>query len=482
MSSVVGCDPGNYCPPRSVTQLPCPRGHASANVNASVCSPCQLGYSAPETGMTQCTICPAGSYANTFGASACTTCGSGFTSVAGATSSAQCIGNNPTAAIIDRIIVYVLSIGGSTLLFLLGVWLRSRQNDRTWAVFDGYCIANNLRKSLQLNIGSLADAKEQGYVESFEVLFMTVYNGVRGRSSVGGSASASAWSPIGRDASGGGGGGGGGGESPGPALSKSMRKEMSVNLVAVEPWKRKKANRTANMRDESLAIMLTPIDSETEGKERNITDRILDHDDNGVSDDAIHSDDGAAECFLIIDSFSKAEQGRYFRALEEAIRAHIDFRPACSSCRRCFSSSSSSSRSSSSSSSSSSNAKGRHAGLSMLHDGKVTFPQSYVLGVLPLPFPCCQTYEFSEKLFKKKIAAIAAETVRILMQDTLQTVSSCLTESNSTLNGSDSSISVTVSATTDRDATCVPPTNTDAVVTASSSSPNGSLLTDYEQL
>lgn len=146
VSTVLPCTQGHYCPPRSTMEQPCPRGQASEVANATACTPCPLGYSAPETGMTQCTICPAGSYANTFGASACTTCGSGFTSVAGATSSAQCIGSSPEQTIWREILISIPAIGGSVLLFVLGVWLKRRQDDRSWVRFDGYCIANAVRK------------------------------------------------------------------------------------------------------------------------------------------------------------------------------------------------------------------------------------------------------------------------------------------------------------------------------------------------
>ncbi len=139
------CKAGHRCPVRSSAMTPCPKGSHVAEDLATECLPCSLGYEARGVGMTECTICPAGSYAAVVGSKECTPCGSGFNSIAGAVSSSQCVGSDPVKSAINQILISIPAIGGSLMLFILGMWLKRRQDNRSWLRFSGYSIANQVR-------------------------------------------------------------------------------------------------------------------------------------------------------------------------------------------------------------------------------------------------------------------------------------------------------------------------------------------------
>ncbi len=177
------CPPGHQCPILSAAPQPCKPGTVAATAGEAACSDCSTGHYAPNRTMTACLTCPAGTFADHRGAEACTSCPSGYTSSEGASFSSQCVpipGTDTVQVILRQILISIPAVAGAIFLFFVGIWLRRRQNDRSWARFAGYNVANSVRKALRLSIGSVTDAKEQGYLLRFEYLFLRVYRGMKG--------------------------------------------------------------------------------------------------------------------------------------------------------------------------------------------------------------------------------------------------------------------------------------------------------------
>ncbi len=144
----ITCSPGHYCPYKSVMERPCLAGTMTGEEGQSQCRPCALGTYQPDIGQVECIDCLPGTYADHPGSKKCTSCGSAFTSISGATSSAQCIriSDDVEREIFKSLLVSIPAAAGAVLMFALGIWLRRKQNDRTWLAYPGHAIANRVRK------------------------------------------------------------------------------------------------------------------------------------------------------------------------------------------------------------------------------------------------------------------------------------------------------------------------------------------------
>ncbi len=416
------CPKGNSCPRGSYSPQKCAPGHVAGEAGMSACTPCALGYFMSEEGHAVCEECPAGTYADRLGSSRCSNCGAKYTSTSGAQSSSQCVPlpEDTFSSILKQIIISIPAVAGSIGVLLFGVWLRRRQNDRTWARFTGYGIANKLRKDLKLNIGSIKDANEQRFLQRFEILFMLVYRGVRYGSLVMRPSKMMSTSVSSERISG--------------LSSSASSSSSSTSNSLLLPASTVRFADTINSSSNQCDVYVPPTEEELNGK-RNVTlvpssttsadpsrasgqfaqdllreaqqasraagssrnsmrDPLLLHSKGlgksevDLYDHASHDDADAdyhdnSEAFLLADSFTPEEQTRYAAAIGAATRMFVHFPRACGE---------------------------------ETFPGKITFPRSYLIGVIPNPFPCISQYDFSEKHFAMKTLAIAAEAVAILVE------------------------------------------------------------------
>ncbi len=193
----VPCPAKYYCPGKTVAGLNCPAGFACAEGSAApaectkgsfavelsmICSLCELGKATNTTKSEKCTACPAGTYADEPGTEVCLSCGPGYTTAAsGATSKDKCVPKGADegdqsffSTVLGKIIVALPSTLFSIALFFGGVWANRRRVDNSWKQYPGFWVANEVRKTLKLNISNVADARSQHYLELMGSLIVGV--------------------------------------------------------------------------------------------------------------------------------------------------------------------------------------------------------------------------------------------------------------------------------------------------------------------
>lgn len=225
---------------------------------------------------------------------------------------------------------------------------------------------------LKLDIGSVTDAKEQGYLHRFEVLFLRVYYGVYGRQD-------SRW-------------GSGNASRMRSTFATALRPSTpGLNLPASHSLNRNSpgVNGTSELGTPLITSNSKPGDAAATSQSRGSGDRqglgltlttVADRasDDNYGEDHDDLDFDQDTEGFRLVDSMSAADQERFALAITEAIRLHVHFPAAC--------------------------------GDAAVPD-KITFPRSYFLGIFP---SCVSHYDFSDRNFALKVPRIALDAISIL--------------------------------------------------------------------
>ena len=213
----------------------------------------------------------------------------------------------------------------------------------------------------------MTDAKEQRFLERFEVLFMRVHHGMRsGGAQAGGVSFTTGLSPSSSHVAGG----------------NMRRRMMSGSTLGgarpASPSGRHASRRAGGSGDvdgsglpalPSSGLAAYPSDMDSVGL------------GGSTSDPSGLGLDIASEAFQLVDAMPTAEQERYASAICAAIRRHVHFPPPCGE---------------------------------RTVEGKITFPRSYILGLIP---SCTEQYDFSDRNFALKIPRIAFDAITLLRND-----------------------------------------------------------------
>jgi len=194
----IRCVLKSYCPASSLNQSSCPAG--SFCQTAASIAPCPEGSECPE-GSTEAVQCGAGFYSNASSA-ACTKCPSGLsTGGPGATNVSECspVATSATSSTLPdwakQLLISVPSAAASILLFVAGVLGTRRHVNRTWIkalrTHPHYTILNHIRQALQLNVGTVTEARQVLFIQRMELLMLQV-SGASKTTSIGDSSSPNA--------------------------------------------------------------------------------------------------------------------------------------------------------------------------------------------------------------------------------------------------------------------------------------------------
>ena len=235
-----------------------------------------------------------------------------------------------------------------------------------------------LFRRMHLNIGSVSDAKEQRYLDRFEALLLRVYNGVNSR--VGGDGNLP--SGVSRSFT-----GSYAGYAPPSAQarpvagnsSKASSQTVRAPLLGEDDY----IDAPGASPGRQPMPRLPSTQSSVNGRSRSISGDLGSTVRGSLG--SIHlqpsvlPDSDDHELFMVVDNMSSEDRARYIDAICTAIRHHVHFPAACSS--------------------------------EPTVDGKITFPRSYLLGIIP---SCVERYDFSDRNFAFKIPRIAADAIAIL--------------------------------------------------------------------
>ena len=238
------------------------------------------------------------------------------------------------------------------------------------------------------------DAKEQHYLERFEVLFMRVHNGLHGRLWAGTDSAQRVSSKLDKG-----------------AFASAKGRETMRSRSRIGGARMSVTLRSSGGDDRSIALLSdSDADAHTGFAAANAPASVLPRMTSSINGDAgslvagAYSDAGsggssagsddhkdselaafehdiASEAFQLVDAMPPAEQERWASAICTAIKRHVHFPAACDTGRA---------------------------------EGKITFPRTYLFGLVP---SCRKSYDFSDRNFALKIPRISFDAIALLSND-----------------------------------------------------------------